>query len=59
MKETALRPAGCVCPWGQVHMEMPWQKLGTAADCPVHNSPGEQAEPFKGIGRNVKNGRRW
>lgn len=39
----ALRPAGCTCPWAQIHMDMPWQKLSTAADCPVHthNPPRE------------------
>lgn len=32
----SIVPVGCTCPWGQVHMDMPWQKLSTAADCPLH-----------------------
>lgn len=35
----ALVPSGCLCPWGQVHMDMPWQKLSTTKGCPVHDLP--------------------
>lgn len=43
-REHATRPAGCACPWAQVHMDMPWQRLDTAVDCPVH-APQSAAVP--------------
>ena len=39
MRDIAVKPAGCVCPWAVVHMDMPWQRLWTVTQCPVHN-PG-------------------
>lgn len=47
--EHAVRPAGCTCPWAQVHMEMPWQRLRTDASCVVHaaKTPPSQAEPLE------------